>query len=99
MWLRDPLLYEDEIRSVEGPDARGRPPKEPPPTRRVSAVGDSQTILPSYDAGPLLNCMLPLTVISVSVGPPEPRVPCCWLGVPASGKSETITPLKGRPPA
>ncbi len=73
-------------------------PKEPPPIRRVSAVGDSQTILPSYDAGPLLNCMLPLTVISVSVGPPEPRVPCCWLGVPASGKSETITPLKGRPP-
>ncbi len=38
--------------------------------------------------------MLPLKVARVSVGPPEPRVPCCWLGkMPVSGKSESITPL------
>ncbi len=37
--------------------------------------------------------MLPLKVSSVSVGPPEPSVPCCSMGVPVSGKSESITPL------
>ena len=69
----------------------GAAPKEPPRSLRF---GDDPRARLHYDSGPLLNRMLPLKVTRVSVGPPEPRVPCCWLGkMPVSGKSELIAPL------